>query len=70
MIGDKSVIRGQALTFVASATDEDLPATSPTFTLDAASVGLGMTIATATGDFSWTPTEAPGRPTVMWSRSR
>jgi len=59
-IGDKSVVRGQALTFAALATDEDVPANSLTFSLDPASVDLGMTIATLTGDFSWTPREAQG----------
>jgi len=54
------VVRGQALTFAALATDEDVPANSLTFSLDPASVDLGMTIATLTGDFSWTPREAQG----------
>jgi hypothetical protein len=46
------------LAFTATATDVDLPADTLTFSLDAASLALGMTIDTNTGDFNWTPTEA------------
>jgi len=59
-IGDQAVIRGRSLTLVASATDPDLPANSLTFSLDPASTDLGMTIASATGEFRWTPSEAHG----------
>ena len=47
------------LAFTATATDQDLPADSLTFSLDAAAIALGMSITTG-GDFSWTPTESQG----------
>ena len=59
-IGNQTVDEGSTLTFTASATDADLPADTLTFSLDAASLALGMTIDANTGDFSWTPTEAQG----------
>ncbi|OGV77489.1 MAG: hypothetical protein A3K18_12010 [Lentisphaerae bacterium RIFOXYA12_64_32] len=59
LIGDKAVDEQAALTFTAAATDPDLPAQALTFSLDAASLGMGMTI-TAGGAFSWAPTEAQG----------
>ena len=58
-IGDKSVNEEVNLAFTAAATDQDLPAQTLTFSLDAAAVALGMSI-TAGGEFSWTPTESQG----------
>ena len=37
-----------------------MPSQSLTYSLDAASIALGMTINSAAGAFSWTPTEAQG----------
>ena len=59
-IGDQSVDEGATLSFTATATDSDLPADTLTFSLDAASLALGMTIDSNTGAFSWTPTESQG----------
>ena len=59
-IGNQSVSEGATLSFTATATDADLPAQSLTYSLDAASLALGMTINSSTGAFSWTPTEAQG----------
>ena len=59
-IGDQSVNELVNLSFTATATDSDLPADTLTFSLDAASLALGMTIDANTGVFSWTPTEAQG----------
>ena len=58
-IGNKLVDEQAELTFTATATDQDLPADSLTFTLDAAAIALGMSITTG-GQFSWTPTESQG----------
>jgi hypothetical protein len=65
-IGDKSMVRSHVLTLTATATDPDLPADTLTFTLDTASLALGMTIDPTTGDFQWTPAESlrPGGYTV------
>ena len=59
-IGNQSVNEGSTLTFTASATDADLPSQTLTYSLDAGSLALGMTIDANTGVFSWTPTEAQG----------
>ena len=59
-IGNQSVNEGATLSFTASATDADLPAQSLSYSLDAASIALGMTINSSTGAFSWTPSEAQG----------
>jgi hypothetical protein len=59
-IGERSVNEGATLTFTASATDADLPSQTLTYSLDATSLGLGMSINSSTGIFSWTPTEAQG----------
>ena len=59
-IGNQSVNEGATLTFTATATDADLPGQTLTYLLDAASLALGMTINSATGAFSWTPTEGQG----------
>jgi len=59
-IGDQVVDEQATLTFTATAMDPDIPLQTLTFTLDAASEAAGMTIDPATGEFSWTPTEAQG----------
>ena len=59
-IGNQSVDELATLSFTASATDSDLPGDSLTYTLDAGSIALGMSIHPTTGAFSWTPTEAQG----------
>jgi hypothetical protein len=59
-IDDQSVNEGATLSFTASAADADLPSQSLTYSLDAASISLGMTINASTGAFSWTPDEADG----------
>ena len=58
-IGNRSVNEQVELAFIATATDQDLPANTLTFSLDQAAIDLGMAI-TPTGDFTWTPTEAQG----------
>ncbi|HYK77445.1 MAG TPA: putative Ig domain-containing protein, partial [Daejeonella sp.] len=58
-IGDKSVDEKTLLTFTATATDENLPANTLTFSLEG-TVPTGAAIDAATGVFSWTPTEAQG----------
>ena len=59
-IGNQAVNEGATLSFTASATDADLPSQTLTYSLDAASLALGMSINSSTGVFSWTPTEAQG----------
>ena len=59
-IGNRSVAEGATLSFTSSATDADVPVDTLTYSLDAASLLLGMTINASTGAFSWTPTEAQG----------
>jgi hypothetical protein len=56
-IGNKTVNEETALSFMATATDPDLPANSLTFSLVGAPAGASIT---AGGAFSWTPTEAQG----------
>ncbi len=58
-IGGQSVNEQALLSFTAAATDQDLPAQTLTFSLDAAAMALGMSI-TSGGAFSWTPTESQG----------
>ena len=57
-IGDQTVDEQVELTFTASATDNDLPANTLSFTL----VGepAGASIDPVSGAFTWTPTEAQG----------
>ena len=55
-IGDKTVDEWRLLTFRATATDPDLPAQQLTFSLDEDAPG-GTSI-TASGVFTWTPTES------------
>ena len=58
-IGDRSTDELVALSFVASATDVDLPANTLTFSLQGAPPA-GASINPLTGLFDWTPTEAQG----------
>ena len=58
-IGDKTVDELSELTFTASSIDADLPANTLTYSLGA-SAPAGAAIDSATGVFSWTPTEAQG----------
>ena len=62
VIGNQAVNEGATLSFTATATDADVPGQTLTYSLDAASIALGMTIDANTGAFSWTPSEAPGWP--------
>ncbi len=55
-IGDKTLVAGAELTFTATATDEDIPAQTLTFSLKDAPVGAE--IDATTGVFTWTPTAA------------
>jgi len=55
-IGNKTVADTGTLTFTASATDEDVPADTLTFSL--VNAPADATIDSATGAFSWTPTVA------------
>ncbi|KAA1261810.1 putative Ig domain protein [Rubripirellula obstinata] len=57
-IGVQSVDEGSTLSFVAAATDDDLPSNSLQFSL-AGTVPTGALI-TADGTFTWTPQEADG----------
>ena len=57
-IGNKSGNELVALTFMASATDADLPANTLTFSLSGAPEGA--TINASSGVFAWTPTELDG----------
>ncbi len=57
-IGNQTVDELVELTFTASATDEDLPGDTLTFSLSGAPAGAS--IDPVTGVFTWTPTEAQG----------
>ena len=59
-IGVHSVNEGRALTLTVTAGDVDQPANILSYSLDAASLGLGMTIDLTTGAFSWITAEAQG----------
>jgi hypothetical protein len=59
-IGAKAANEQAPFTFTATASDQDDPAQTLTFTLDAASIAAGMSIDGLTGVFNWTPTEAQG----------
>ncbi len=58
-IGDKTVGEETALTFIASASDADLPANSLSYSLDPGAP-LGASINAASGEFTWTPGEDQG----------
>jgi hypothetical protein len=57
-IPPQTVSEGSLLTFTASATDADLPVNTLTYSLVGAPAGAS--IASSTGVFNWTPTEAQG----------
>ncbi|MCV9388879.1 BspA family leucine-rich repeat surface protein [Reichenbachiella ulvae] len=54
---NQSVHALQTLNYTIPATDADLPANTLTYTLDQASLDLGMTLDASTGAFSWTPVD-------------
>ncbi len=56
-IGDQAGAANVEIAFTATATDPDIPANALVFSIDEASLALGMTIDAATGAFSWTPDE-------------
>ncbi len=58
-ISNQTVNEGSALTFTASASDDDFPANPLTYSLDAGAPS-GTSIHPTTGVFSWTPSEAQG----------
>ncbi len=64
-IGNKSVAELSLLTFTASATDDDLPANTLTFSL--VDAPTGASIVPTTGVFSWTPGEAQGPASYTFS---
>jgi parallel beta-helix repeat protein len=60
-ISDQTVNEQGTLSFtVPTASDQDLPAQTLIYTLDAASLAAGMTIDGSTGAFSWSPSESQG----------
>ncbi|NLY02693.1 MAG: hypothetical protein GXY83_42100, partial [Rhodopirellula sp.] len=59
-IGNRTVDEQATLAFQATATDQDNPPQTLTYTLDQAAIDLGMSIDPGTGQFTWTPTEAQG----------
>ena len=69
-IGNQSVNEGATLSFTATATDADLPSQTLTYSLDVASLALGMTIDARHGAFSWTPSEAQGGLTPVGDHHR
>ena len=62
-IDNKTIQEGSLLTFMATATDSDLPAQTLTFSLEVGAPA-GATI-TSAGVFSWTPTTAQGPTTNL-----
>ena len=58
-IGNKTGPRGSLLTFIASATDADLPAQTLSYSLGAGAPA-GASINPITGVFAWTPTQGQG----------
>ncbi|MDM1551662.1 MBG domain-containing protein [Empedobacter falsenii] len=59
-IGNKTVNEGNELTFIATATDADVPANILTYSLVGAGIPNGANINAETGVFKWTPTELEG----------
>ncbi|MBX3301370.1 MAG: putative Ig domain-containing protein [Nitrospira sp.] len=57
-IGNQTIDENDTLTFTASATDADVPTQALTFSL--VNAPNGAAIDSATGEFTWTPTEAQG----------
>ena len=64
-IGNQRGRVGETLSFTASATDADSPSQTVSYSLDDASLALGMTIDAATGVFNWTPSTAQGGLTLL-----
>jgi VCBS repeat-containing protein len=64
-IGDKSVLWGNTLTFIATATDTDEPANALTFSLVDQPAGATMNV--STGAFSWTPGATQGGDTYTFT---
>ena len=64
-IGNRSVVGGNTLAFIATATDTNLPPQTLTFSLDPGAP-VGASINAVSGAFTWTPTPAqtPGTNTV------
>ena len=60
VIGAQAVNEQAPLSFTVTATDQDVPMQTLSYSLDAASTTAGMTINAATGAFNWTPTESQG----------
>ncbi|HWN93531.1 MAG TPA: lamin tail domain-containing protein, partial [Methylomirabilota bacterium] len=58
--GDSVVGEGSLLTFMATATDQDLPGQQITFSLDPANSPTGAAINATNGVFTWEPAEAQG----------
>lgn len=58
-IGNQNVDEGKTISFTASASDPDLPSTPLAFSLEPGAPN-GASINSATGAFTWTPTEAQG----------
>ena len=56
-IDDATVSFGDTYQVTAVASDPDIPANTLTYTIDQASIDLGITIDGMTGEISWTPTE-------------
>ena len=56
-IGDKRVDEQATLIFTTEATDQDSPTQNLTYSLDAASIALGMSLNPTTGVFTWTPAQ-------------
>ena len=55
-IADQLADEQSTLAFTATASDPDLPAQTLTFSLDQASLDAGMSIDSASGEFTWSPT--------------
>jgi hypothetical protein len=58
-IGDKTVDEETLLSFTISATDPDIPANTLSYSIESGTES-GMSLNSATGEFTWTPTEAQG----------
>ena len=58
-LGDLTVNEGQSVQFVITASDSDIPTQTLAFGLDAGAPG-GASMNPATGEFTWTPSEAQG----------
>ena len=64
-IGNQTVNEQATLTFTATATDADLPAKTLTYSLDAASIALGMSINADDGRLQLDADRGPGRPDLL-----